>query len=281
MDCRHEWENLDDVRTYSLESYFLLEYENLKLSNSFNCHEIWSMRYKLSRSMTQFFSDPPYSRIEKIMLICLRLFMNIAVVACLTVSSTFSLLTVFLPCQPGLVSSIMCTRKFAFIFSSPCKPGMLVTFATSEFLVCLQIGMGAMFNMIILLLIGITFQWIESGSFFRKYHMGTADQVGYREVQIFEKLLNSCTRDRIFLKMALLMPSLQILLSFVAISMYQSSEVGPFTAGMFLSVYLLTLAFTLQAFSAAAQVNESSLKWIESCKERKANKFQSHVILWK
>lgn len=96
----------------------------------------------------------------------------------------------------------------------------------------------------------------------------------YRKVQIFERILNDCTRKSIFLKTALLMPSLQIFISFAVIMMYHSDQVDAIVTVLFLSVYLFDLAFTLQIFSAAAKANASSSKWIESCKGTAKNKYE-------
>ncbi|OXA40964.1 hypothetical protein Fcan01_24333 [Folsomia candida] len=94
--------------------------------------------------------------------------------------------------------------------------------------------------------------------------MGTADQVDYRKVQVFEKLLNACTRERIFLKTAILAPTFQIMLSVVSIKMIQMGQ-GIF-AVMFTWVYFFALGFTLLAFSAAAKVFGASQEWISGCK---------------
>lgn len=94
--------------------------------------------------------------------------------------------------------------------------------------------------------------------------MGTADQLDYKKVQVFEKFLNACTRDRIFLKTAFLMPALQTILSIATIKMFHLGQ--DLVAVMFIWIYLLALGFSLITFSAAANVYRSSQEWIAGSK---------------
>ncbi|XP_035700938.1 uncharacterized protein LOC118433405 [Folsomia candida] len=212
-------------------------------------------------------------------LICLRFFMDALaladmVFACFTMASIYGLLSVFLPCQPGLFSSIICTEGHVFAFPPLWKTGILIFFAILEFVVYMQVGLGGMYYIVTVLLTGVTFLWIECVTFIRKWEQGLATLIEYRKVQMFEKVLNACTRNRIFLKTALLTPSLQIFLSFAVITMYRSNQVDSPIMAMFLLVYLLNLAFTLQTFSSAAKVNMASQKWVDSCKGRTTSKFE-------
>lgn len=80
------------------------------------------------------------------------------------------------------------------------------------------------------------------------------------KVQIFEKLLNACTRERISLTTALLIPTLQMMFFLAAMKFFHSGQ--DFMAVMFLWAYLLALSFTLLTFSAAAMIYGASQKWI-------------------
>ncbi|OXA37905.1 hypothetical protein Fcan01_27390, partial [Folsomia candida] len=110
--------------------------------------------------------DLPYTSKEKMFLICLRFFMDALaladmVFACFTMASIYGLLSVFLPCQPGLFSSIICTEG--------------------------HVGLGGMYYIVTVLLTGVTFLWIECVTFIRKWEQGLATLIEYRKVQMFEK----------------------------------------------------------------------------------------------
>ncbi|XP_035711197.1 uncharacterized protein LOC118436725 [Folsomia candida] len=150
--------------------------------------------------------DLAYTPKEKMFLTCLRVFMDLVAFGCFTMASIYGLLSVLLPCQPGLVSSLICTEELVLAFS----PGVLIPFAFLEFIVYMQVGLGGMYYILSVLLTGVTFLWIECGTFIRNFEAGLTHQIEYRKVQMFEKILNACTRNSIFLKTALLTPSLQL-----------------------------------------------------------------------
>ncbi|XP_035711269.1 uncharacterized protein LOC118436774 [Folsomia candida] len=141
----------------------------------------------------------------------------------------------------------------------------------------MQVGLGATYYVIIELLTGVIFLWIECQVFIRKCEAGLTSQIEYRKVQMFEKILNACTRNTIFLKTALLTPSLQIFVSFAVITMHLSNQVDSLVTAMFLLIYLFDLAFTLQIFSSAAKVNTASRKWIKSCKGKNTKKIERKI----
>ncbi|OXA44438.1 hypothetical protein Fcan01_20766 [Folsomia candida] len=118
----------------------------------------------------------------------LVLFFDAIEISYYTISTLHGLLVMFLPCQPGLISSIHCSSD-----------------------------KGAVYYIVTVLLTGVTFVLIECGNFIKLHKMGEANHIEYRKVQVFEKLLNACTRAQIFLTAALIMPASQIIISFVAI----------------------------------------------------------------
>ncbi|OXA39894.1 hypothetical protein Fcan01_25294 [Folsomia candida] len=194
--------------------------------------------------------DHPYTSLEKVFLTCLQLFMDLTLLTGPIVAATFGLLCILLACQPGLISSVMCLNQADLPFTPFCRSCILIFFGILEFVIAMQLAFGGIYYIAIILLSGVIFLWIECQTFIRRFRTGLVDQLEYRKVQIFEKILNACTRDRIFLKAAILMPSLQIFLSFAVIKMYQSS----------------------QSFSAAAKANSSSHSWINSCKVKSTSK---------
>lgn len=216
--------------------------------------------------------DHPYTSLEKVFLTCLQLFMDLTLLTGPIVAATFGLLCILLACQPGLISSVMCLNQADLPFTPFCRSCILIFFGILEFVIAMQLAFGGIYYIAIILLSGVIFLWIECQTFIRRFRTGLVDQLEYRKVQIFEKILNACTRDRIFLKAAILMPSLQIFLSFAVIKMYQSSQVVGVITAIFLTVYLFVLAFTLQSFSAAAKANSSSHSWINSCKVKSTSK---------
>ncbi|OXA44827.1 hypothetical protein Fcan01_20722 [Folsomia candida] len=123
-----------------------------------------------------------------------------------------------LPCQPGLSSSILCSGDNGFQNGAIVK----LVFAGLEFLVSMQSGVGGSYYIVIILLTGVTFLWKECGTFIKRYKSGTSSQIEYRKV--LEKLLNACTREQIFSKAALLLPTFQIMTSFSAIKILHSGH---------------------------------------------------------
>ncbi|OXA45149.1 hypothetical protein Fcan01_20135 [Folsomia candida] len=139
----------------------------------------------------------------------------------------------------------------------------------------MQVGVGTAYHILTLLLTGVTFLWLECEFFIKCYQEHLASLTDYRKIQIFEKILNSCTREGIFLKFAILIPSLQVLLSFVTIKMYHSGH--DFLAVMVGWMYAVTLGFTLLNFSAAATVYNMSKKWIQKCKGGERKKYARKI----
>lgn len=90
--------------------------------------------------------------------------------------------------------------------------------------------------------------------------------IAYKKLKVYEKLLNYCTKGRLFLIMALVMPGVQILLCYTAMQAVHSEQISKFVAFLFVQTYLTILTFSIFLFSATAQINNVSTKWILECK---------------
>ncbi|OXA44232.1 hypothetical protein Fcan01_20760, partial [Folsomia candida] len=134
------------------------------------------------------------------------------------IATMHSLFVMIFPCQIGLTSSMLCMAENGF------QNGVIAKsfFAVLEFLIFIQGCAGGGYYMIILLLTGVIFLWIECETFIKRYKIGNSQQIGYRKVQIFEKLQNACTRDQIFLTTAIFISACQMLKLFATIKMLQS-----------------------------------------------------------
>ncbi|OXA49352.1 hypothetical protein Fcan01_15383 [Folsomia candida] len=66
--------------------------------------------------------------------------------------------------------------------------------------------------------------------------------------------------------MALVMPGVQILLCYTAMQAVHSEQISKFVAFLFVQTYLTILTFSIFLFSATAQINNVSTKWILECK---------------
>ncbi|OXA45218.1 hypothetical protein Fcan01_20143 [Folsomia candida] len=201
----------------------------------------------------------------------LALFFNVVEFGYYSVSTLLSLLALFLPCQPGLTSSVICSSDAVLPNDLVFKFLHILFFPTVEFLISMQVTVGTAYNFVTVLLTGVTFLWLECAFFIKCYQKEFASLADYRKIQIFEKILNSCTREGIFLKFVILIPSLQMLISFVVIKMLHSGH--DFLAVMFVWMYVIILGSTLLTFSAAAKVYDTSTKWIEGCRGGERKKY--------
>ncbi|OXA45151.1 hypothetical protein Fcan01_20131 [Folsomia candida] len=201
----------------------------------------------------------------------LALFFDVVEFTYYSISTVLGLLALFLPCQPGLTSSIICSSEGVLLSGLIFKFLYLFFFPALEFLIYMQVAVGTAYNFVTVLLTGVTFLWLECAFFIKCYQKELADLADYRKIQIFEKILNSCTREGIFLKFVILIPSLQVLMSLVAIKMFHSGH--DLLAVMFCWMYVIILGSTLLTFSAAAKVYGTSTKWIQGCKGGERKKY--------
>ncbi|OXA45375.1 hypothetical protein Fcan01_20176 [Folsomia candida] len=217
--------------------------------------------------MTFLFADDEKPKKKNNFLIYLTLFFHALELGYFSVSIAHALLVMFLPCQPGLSSTMLCSSRKVF---QNCIL-LRATFAALEFLVFMQGGAGAGYYLVTVLLTGTAFLWMEFGTFVKQWEVEIADNTGYRRVQVLEKLLNACIRDKIFFRTAILIPTLQIVISFAAIKLLHSGH--ELIAGVFMWSYLLALSFTLLMFSVAAKVYGMSQKWITDCRGDSRTKY--------
>lgn len=87
----------------------------------------------------------------------------------------------------------------------------------------------------------------------------------YSNLKVFEKIVNSCVKDRIFLTLALVGPLLQVLVGFSII------KIGHFPNPVIiiglLIIYVAILTMTMSYFSVAAHLNRISIGWMNRQKE--------------
>ncbi|OXA45007.1 hypothetical protein Fcan01_20145 [Folsomia candida] len=140
-----------------------------------------------------------------------------------------------------------------------------------EFLIFLQLSVCTAYYLLTVLLTGVTFLWIEIETFIKRCKTEIFDQAEYRKVQVFEKLLNSCIRESIFLKVALLVPAFQVIILYVTIKMSHAHQY--FLTMAFLYVYLGSIGFTVLTFSAAGKVYAASQDWIAKSKTGERKKY--------
>lgn len=82
---------------------------------------------------------------------------------------------------------------------------------------------------------------------------------------MYEKVLNSCTKGRIFPVTMWIIPCVQIGLGIINIKLGQSNNVDQLRMLVFSAAYLVVLIFTMITFSAAGKVNSVSKVWIQQC----------------
>ncbi|OXA44841.1 hypothetical protein Fcan01_20800 [Folsomia candida] len=113
----------------------------------------------------------------------LVLFFDAIEISYYNIATIHLFLVMIFPCQMGLTSSILCTAENGF------QKGIIAKsfFAVLEFLIFIQGCAGGGYYMIILLLTGVIFLWIECDTFIKRCKIGTAGQIGYRKVQILKK----------------------------------------------------------------------------------------------
>lgn len=191
----------------------------------------------------------------------MALFFDAGQLAHFCLPTILSALVTLAPCQPGFPRSILCsTIKGCYTTLS-----FDLAFASLEFIVTMQASVGCAYYMQTVLLTGVAFLWVECRTFIWNCAKGSAEQIVYRKLQVLERVLNVCTRKGVFLKGALLVPTLQIILAVITIVAYHKGQ--NLMLVLFLALlYIVMLSFTLFLFSAAAQVYGITEQWIKRCK---------------
>ncbi|OXA53838.1 hypothetical protein Fcan01_10304 [Folsomia candida] len=210
--------------------------------------------------------------------ICLRFLYFACEVTAPLISAILATLTMISPCQPVLLSRLFCAKgnflggKSHFIIQS--------FLAILEIVAFEHLAFSAVYYLATVLLQGISLLWISCNDFVisdKTVKDNFASFSKYRELKVYEKLLNSCTKSRILLTVALLAPAIQILLSCVSIKLFQSENTRKIEAFLFIWVYILALVFTIFLFSAAAQINNLSMNWISLFKRKCRNRVERRM----
>lgn len=127
-----------------------------------------------------------------------------------------------------------------------------------------------------ILLTGIIVLWNESEQAFST--CSESSFLKYRKLQVVEKLVNSCERNRIFpiIAMAAVM---EIMGGFVAIKYHSSVETTHLVS--LLTIVLLCLVFTVIVFGGAGSIYKKSCRWLITAKNHnQAHKTPSHRITY-
>lgn len=112
---------------------------------------------------------------------------------CFNLSIIMAILTMFAPYQPLLLSSLLC-HDGNFLVNISIHYGRIIRtlFATSEFLLLANATLNSVHYCFGVLLKGVAFLWVYCKTFVKRYKAGPATIVEYRNLQVFEKCLNSC-----------------------------------------------------------------------------------------
>lgn len=183
----------------------------------------------------------------------------------LLVAIMVGILSIFAPCQPLPLISILC-RDGVFLVCPSYSWVVRMLAAMVEFTLFLNTIINGIHYFLEIMLKGVAFMWIDCKTFVKRYDKKIAEIGEYNNLRIFEKWLNSCIRPRIFLTGAVGAPFTQILVSYIAIKLFQSNENDQLKASLFLLCYYVVLFFTMIIFSGAAQINNLSRDWIDRCK---------------
>ncbi|OXA41604.1 hypothetical protein Fcan01_23852 [Folsomia candida] len=198
-------------------------------------------------------------RREAITSTCLGILLDIIHIAVWLVPLIVAALTLLSPCFPPLITSLLCRpikSKFVWMNGTFSKIG----FAIVEFALCHMATTTANYYAIIFLVMATSRLWLDCKNLSDSV-AATEDQIiFYRRIQIYEKTLNSCIRDRIFLTLALLGPLFQVWVGYALIQVANSGNIvilalcGVMYGAMFFMI--------LFVFSVTGIVNRVSWYWI-------------------
>ncbi|OXA53839.1 hypothetical protein Fcan01_10305 [Folsomia candida] len=209
---------------------------------------------------------------------CLRFLYLSAEATGFLIAAILAALTMISPCQPILLSRLFCTKGNFLGAKSHCITQSFL--AIVEIASFLHLEISSVYYLATVLLQGISFLWSSCNDFVASDETAKdnfASFSKYRELKVFEKLLNSCTKSRILLTIALLAPAIQILLGVISIKLFQSGNTRKIEAFLFTWAYILVLIFTMFLFSAAAQINNLSRNWISVFKRKCRNRVERRM----
>lgn len=169
-----------------------------------------------------------------------------------------STLVFFIPCQQPFLGSIILPPTSCQVPSKYVR----IILATFEFIPVHYLALAAGIFPIALLFGGMVHMWLHISklrnttglSFIRKY----------RELQVFEKLFNSCNQGRIFPVLVTLCPVIEILGAFACVRL--RGEMIPLEFTFIMMETKLVTGFTLAFFSGAGKINTGSGKLLRACK---------------
>lgn len=137
---------------------------------------------------------------------------------------------------------------------------MLIRLALAlfEFFVFLQLIVSAVPYALGILLMSCIVFWNESDKAFA--HSSEFNFITYRKLQVFEKLINACVRNRIFLVIAKAAPAAQILTGFVTVHYHSSMQHSHVVC--LLILLFISVIFTVIFFGLAGNIYTKSGRWL-------------------
>jgi hypothetical protein len=190
-----------------------------------------------------------------------------AEVACWIVPTFLALLTGWIPCKPPFLSSlIFCHEKYKYSV-------IRLAIVLFEFSLWHQFVLGAaiyIFNMVV----SLSFLWLQVDSHVKSIGH---DFGSYRKLQVLEKIINSFMRNRLLPLFAWMYPIFEIILLYIVIKLFHSTDSDSIKILMFAFMYFGVTVFTVGIFSAAAKVHNLSKEWIKWSKQGCKNKMERRI----
>lgn len=189
-----------------------------------------------------------------------QLFCKISQISTWTVPIGLAFTSILFPCKSPLLGSIFFSgTKYCDLhwYSFP-DAFPLWTIGLITFIIVMQFYTGAVYYAVYVLLIGTTHLVIECRGLKR---IGKNNILLYRKIQIWEKVLNFCTSQRIFPTIVFSVSGLQIISAFALAILRNNSGVG--NLAVFFLMYLNSFVFNMIMFSFAAKIYSVSKKWLK------------------
>lgn len=170
-----------------------------------------------------------------------------------------AVLVFMVPCQlPFSGSLLLSTCKgsgISFVF-------VRVVLAIFEGLVTSQMLIAAVLYAVVILLMTFILFWLEMDTVFHSKCESSAAIKRYRRVQVMEKLINSCVRERIFPLISVAYPIVQV---FGAVALVKLHDTMEWSHLIFVMTEPLSVSiFGVLVFGLAGFVYSKSCRWIVS-----------------
>lgn len=179
-------------------------------------------------------------------------------------------LVFFIPCQQPFLGSILLAPSSCQI-SSPLERLGLATLEFAAFHY-MTLTMGVFTGC--LLFAGMLHLWLDSSKLYAITELKLTRK--YRELQIYEKLFNSCVQGRIFPVIVSFCPVVEILGGFACIRLREGMNILEFA--FICAETTLVTVFTLFFFSGAGMIYTGSVKWLRDCKSGETNRVNRKVL---